>query len=252
MKGRTGVKGLQAQIFLRSLYVQSSWNFERLQNLGFAFMSYPVLADKYGSGTEELGRSLKRHLDFFNTNPYFAGLVAASVAREDGGDLDSGSFITDLKRSLMSTMGSIGDGFFWATLRPLAALAALVPAIFGFWWAPLVLLTLFNIPHLWLRWWGIGVGLQQGSRVIGSIEALGLQRKAAMLAPAAALFAGLCAGAAAGRPDWAPVPGSTVLSAAAAAALLLAGMAVSAKGIAGWGRFALLVGALVLMGASAS
>ena len=54
-----------------------------------------------------------RHLNFFNTHPYFSSLVGGVIAREEGGKLDRGDFLDDLKHSLMSTFGSIGDELFW-------------------------------------------------------------------------------------------------------------------------------------------
>lgn len=39
---------LRAEIFMRSLFVQASWNFDRLQNLGFAFMIFPAFTGRYG------------------------------------------------------------------------------------------------------------------------------------------------------------------------------------------------------------
>jgi len=220
--------GLQKQMFLRSLFVQASWNFEGLQNLGFFLLVYPALVKKHGPSAK-LGPALKRHLDFFNTHPYFAGLVAGAVVHEEEGDLDKGRFLEDLKRSLMSAMASIGDGFFWATLKPLSILMALLPAIYGAWWAPLVLLAFFNVPHLYLRWWGIGTGLERGCGVIESVKSLPLTAMVPILLPAVAGMAGLCAGAAALHPQWAPVPGEGALSVICGGAVFLAGGLLSAR-----------------------
>jgi PTS system mannose-specific IID component len=224
-------RGVQKRMFLRSLFVQASWNFEGLQNLGFFLLVYPALAKKHGLSVE-LGSALKRHLDFFNTHPYFAGLVAGAVVHEEGGDLDRGRFLEDLKRSLMSTLASIGDGFFWATLKPLAILTALLPAIYGVWWAPLVLLVLFNVPHLYLRWWGIRAGLEKGCRVIESVKSLPLAAMVPVLKLGVAGMAGLCAGAAVLHPRWAPVPGEGVLSVIGGGAVFLASVLLSARKVA--------------------
>lgn len=240
---------LRADIFMRSLLVQASWNFDRLQNLGFAFMIYPALRGRYGlqkAGTE---RDFLRHLGFFNTHPYFGGLVAAAVAREEGGELDHGRFLSDLKRSLMSTLGGLGDSLFWATLRPLSALAALLPALLGHWWAPLLMLSLFNAPHLWVRWWGIGEGLRRGCGVIHPLQAMALQKKAALLSGAIPVMAAFCAGAAGVHPKWA-LPGGGPLSLAGAAALFLAGMVISSRRLSlrscAAGMSVLLLGALLV------
>jgi len=220
--------GLRKRMFLRSLAVQASWNFAKLQNLGFFLLVFPALEEKYGNSAK-LREALERHLDFFNTHPYFAGLVAGAVVREEGGDLDQGRFVEDLKRSLMSTMASIGDGFFWATLKPVAILTAIVPALFGAWWSPLVLLAVYNVPHLSLRWWGIGAGLKEGCRVIESIQRLPLSRLAPYLPLLAAALAGLAAGAASVHPEWAPLPGRKLPSLLCAAVVFVGGVFLSAR-----------------------
>lgn len=223
--------GLKASMFLRSLCIQASWNFERLQNLGFAFLIYPALERKYGRDSEELADSLQQHLDFFNTHPYFAGMVAGAVAREEGGDMDRGRFLQELKRSMMGVLGSIGDGFFWATLKPLSTLIALLPALFGSWWAPLVLLVVFNVPHLAIRWWGVGTGLSRGCRALDSLSSLSLSRAVPPLSLAVAGAAGLCAGVASLNPRWAIVPGQGTLSLLAAAAVFISAMLLSVTGV---------------------
>jgi PTS system mannose-specific IID component len=209
---------LQANMLLRSLFVQSCWNFEKLQNLGFALIIYPAAG------------AAGRHLDYFNTHPYFAGLVAAAVAAEEGGPFDEGRFLDDLKRSLMSTLGSVGDGFFWAALRPLAALLAVLPALYGLLWAPLVLLIGYNVIHLSVRWWGIGAGLAYGCHVIRLLEKLPLLRLKSLLATLGALAAGVAAGVAAVHPSWRPLPSSPALSVFAGLFVFLVSMAVAQGG----------------------
>jgi len=218
---------LQGEMFLRSFCVQASWNFEKLQNLGFAFLIRPAVTGRKKGMTDEDWGAVKKHMGYFNTHPYFAGLVAAAVAAEEGGALDDGRFLDDLKRSLMSTLGSIGDNFFWASLRPLAALLAVLPALFGWIWAPLVFLVLFNGPHLYVRWWGIGSGLRYGCNVIRLIEKLPFARLVPLLSILTAAAAGAAAGAAALHPGWRPLEGSALPSALMALLIFLAAMKVT-------------------------
>jgi len=223
--------GLRINMFLRSFLVQASWNFERLQNLGFAFLSYPALRRRYHPHSEELARAYVRNLEFFNTHPYFAGLIAAAVAGEEGGERDEDEFLSDLKRSLMSSLGSVGDAFFWSVLRPLSALFALVPALFGLWWAPLVFLSVFNLPHLALRWWGVSQGLRRGSLVVQSIERLNLPRVVPALSLVLAVMIGFVAAVASFHPRWAPVDRGGALFFAAGPVIFIAAAALGLRGL---------------------
>jgi PTS system mannose-specific IID component len=223
--------GLRINMFLRSFLVQASWNFERLQNLGFAFLIYPALRRRCRPHSDEMARAYVRHLEFFNTHPYFAGLVAAAVAGEEGGEREEEDFLSDLKRSLMSSLGSVGDAFFWAVLRPLSALFALVPALFGLWWAPLVFLSLFNLPHVALRWWGVSQGLRRGSLVIQSIERLNLPRIVPALSLVLAGMVGFVAAVASFHPRWVPVDHGSTLSFAAGPAIFIAAAALNIRGL---------------------
>jgi len=131
----------------------------------------------------------------------------------------------------MSSLGSVGDAFFWAVLRPLSALFALVPALFGLWWAPLVLLSFFNLPHVALRWWGVSQGLRRGCLVIQSIERLNLPRIVPALSLVLAVMIGFVAAVASLHPRWAPVAGGSTLSLAAGPAIFLAAAVLNLRGL---------------------
>jgi hypothetical protein len=56
-------------IFLRSLTIQVSFNFWRMQNLGFAFAMLPMIRQQDGDRMR-IAASLANHLQMFNTHPY--------------------------------------------------------------------------------------------------------------------------------------------------------------------------------------
>ena len=78
--------------------------------------------------------------------------------------------IDRLKNALMGPLGAIGDQLVWATLKPASILVCLLAVllldayetkiIFLF-----VLLMLYNIPHLYIRIFGIVKGYQSGYNV---------------------------------------------------------------------------------------
>ena len=53
----------------RSTFLQASWNYERMQNVGWAFSLIPGIRRLYKS-KEDRAAAMKRHLEFFNTHPY--------------------------------------------------------------------------------------------------------------------------------------------------------------------------------------
>lgn len=67
----------------RSTFIQGSWNYERMQNGGWAFSMIPAIKKLYKT-KEERSAALKRHLEFFNTHPYIASpILGVTLALEE-------------------------------------------------------------------------------------------------------------------------------------------------------------------------
>jgi mannose/fructose/N-acetylgalactosamine-specific phosphotransferase system component IID len=232
------------RIFLRSFLVQSSWNFAGLQNLGFFFMTWPALARRR-LPAPELTRAGLRHLQNFNTHPYFAGFIAATVVRsEESGGTDEA--IEGLKRSLMCALGAVGDEFFWATLRPFAALVALPAALAGVCWAPLLMLAVYNVPHLGVRAWAVGAGLEGGRGVVEMLRQRPLSRALPALAAAVTVLVGFLVGAAAFDRTWGLLPGHGLVSVGVAVSVFMLLVAVQSWGF-GQGRLLACLSALTAL-----
>jgi PTS system mannose-specific IID component len=242
------VKVLAAKIFFRSFMVQSSWNFERMQNLGFYFMIYPALEARYGSSRERFRQKQLSHLEYFNSHPYLAGLAAGTVAAVDEDGLGGAASPAGLKRALMSSLGSLGDRLFWTALRPFAAVAALVPALAGRWWAPLVLLALYNVPHFTVRWRGVSSGLRLGWKVCDSLQSIAFSEAVPVLGAALVVLSGVSAGVLTGHPDFSLVQGSTVLSFCVAAAVFAPLRFLFQRGVSMGKVFMCLIGVVSLGG----
>lgn len=112
------------RMFLRSFFIQAGWNYERFQNLGFAYCLLPALKKIYGGG-ERLRGALLRHLQIFNTQPYMASFVLGNVVRmeEDAAsapDHDAAvKKMAGVKQALATSFASIGDRIFWGRLKPM-------------------------------------------------------------------------------------------------------------------------------------
>jgi PTS system mannose-specific IID component len=159
------------RIYLRSFLLQASWNFEKLQNLGFYYMILPGLQNIYGADIPENIR--RRHTDYFNTHPYFAPLVAATTLRLEGKSFAGEGPSVDAetyKSMVMAPFAAMGDALFWGGVRPLAALIGLLIASQGSLWAPVVFLLIFNLPHLFIRGGGMVLGYVKELRAIETVQ----------------------------------------------------------------------------------
>jgi len=157
--------------YLRSFLLQASWNFERLQNLGFFYLMLPGLREIYGKKLPAEVRD--RHTKYFNTHPYFAPLVAGTVLRLESrqhAGLESTVDADTYKNMVMAPFAAMGDALFWGGVRPLAALIGLLVASQGSLWAPVIFLLLFNLPHLLFRGGGLVVGYTQELQSIETVQ----------------------------------------------------------------------------------
>jgi mannose PTS system EIID component len=155
-------------VFWRSFFIQASWSYDRLQSLGFAFALIPILRRLYPDREEFAGR-LAAHMEYFNTQPYLASFVlgAAARAEEDrASGRNAAADVVELKKTLMAPLGALGDSFFWGSLKPFAASAAVAVLLAGAWWAPLLFLVLYNIVHVGLRLSLVFVGYATGGDVV--------------------------------------------------------------------------------------
>ena len=109
-------------VMLRSQFLQGSWNYERMQNGGWAFSLIPALKKLYPN-PEDSKAALKRHLEFFNTHPYIASPIlgvtlALEEDRANGAQIDDAT-IQGVKVGMMGPLAGIGDPVFWFTIRPI-------------------------------------------------------------------------------------------------------------------------------------
>ena len=69
--------------FWRTFPLQACFCFERMQNVGFAYMMVPALKKLY-TDKKDISDALKRHLAIFNTTPAVVSFIAgASIAMEE-------------------------------------------------------------------------------------------------------------------------------------------------------------------------
>jgi len=179
----------------RSFLHQASWNFERMQNLGLLYQLLPGLRYLYGGSLP--ADVLLRYTGYFNTHPYLSPWVAGTVLRLETRRRDGETPAVDaaaFQSMVMAPYAAIGDALFWGGLRPLAAVVGLFLAVQGVVWAPLVMLGLFNLPHLLCRSCGWLIGYVQELRSVELLQRLRLPDVATWLKEGTVILLGvLCA-----------------------------------------------------------
>lgn len=157
-------------IFIRSNFLLGSFNFERMQAIGFCVSLLPTLRKVYKDDKPAMAAAMKRHLEFFNTQPFLAtpimGITAAMEEKKANGADISDQTISGVKVGLMGPLAGVGDPIFWGTLRPvLAALGAGI-ALTGSIMGPLIFFLVFNAIRLATNWYGVMYGYSKGTELV--------------------------------------------------------------------------------------
>ena len=174
-------KSVLVIIFLRSFFISATLNFRRMQNLGFAMAIIPAIRE-WKLTKKDSVKLLTRHLQMFNTHPYFSASVAGSVIRLEeeqltGKGTNPSAYNVAIKQILTGPYAAIGDTFFWGALRPFAAIVSCVLAYMGYVIAaPLAFLLLYTPAHIWVRLKGFLEGYRRGKQGIEFIRILDLPR----------------------------------------------------------------------------
>ena len=155
-------------VWLRSTFLQGSWNYERMQNGGWAFAMIPAIKKLYKT-KEERADALKRHLEFFNTHPYVASpIIGVTLALEEeranGAPIDDIT-IQGVKVGMMRPLAGIGDPVFWFTVKPILGALAASLAMSGNILGPFIYFFAWNIIRMAFMWYTQEFGYKAGSRI---------------------------------------------------------------------------------------
>ena len=156
--------------FWRTFPLQACFCFERMQNVGFAYMMIPALKKLY-KNKKDISDALKRHLAIFNTTPAVVSFIAGAAiameekfkkAKDKGEEVDEES-INAVKAALMGPLAGIGDSFFWGTFRIIGAGIGTSLAAKGSILGAILFLLIYNVPHLIVRYFGLKIGYKSGA-----------------------------------------------------------------------------------------
>jgi len=149
--------------------LQWSWNYERMQALGYLYSMLPVINEVYQDKDERIA-AMKRHLVFYNTNPQVGSppIFGATVALEGQHE---GKAVDSLKVGLMGPLAGIGDTIQAILFRPIVAVFAASLALSGSYFGPVIIFlsgilwTVLMIPLFYFGYrQGIGVAKEVTSQ----------------------------------------------------------------------------------------
>ena len=160
-------------VWLRSTFLQGSWNYERMQNGGWAFAMIPAIKRLYKT-KEERSAALKRHLEFFNTHPYVASPIlgvtlALEEERSNGTEVDDIT-IQGVKVGMMGPLAGIGDPVFWFTVRPILGALGATLAINGNILGPIIFFVAWNLIRMAFTWYTQEFGYKVGSSITDDLS----------------------------------------------------------------------------------
>ncbi len=184
----TAMKGVGRRVFRRSFFLETLWNYDKMQNVGFVLCMYPAL-ERLFSNEQDKKQAIFRHLEQVNTHPCMGPLLVGLVARVER-DLES-SAVIPYRRRIMSALAAHGDRFFWTHLKPLAAVWGVLLAIlfFGSVTGSIVLLAIYNVPQFVIRAQGFDRGWSEGLQILEVLKSP--EMNAAILGMRALLSLGL-------------------------------------------------------------
>ena len=154
----------------RSIYLQGSFNFERMQSAGWLYGILPGL-EKIHTDKDDLSLAMSHNLDFFNTHPFLVTFVMGIVLSLEQQKADI-TTIRAVRVAAMGPLGGIGDAIFWMTLLPITAgICANFASSGGAMGlvGPVLFLVIWNAAQFGIRYWLMHWSYNLGTNAIGAL-----------------------------------------------------------------------------------
>ena len=179
------------RMYWRSTFLLGSFNFERMQAMGFCYTLMPAIRKVYRGDKAAEAAALKRHLEFYNTQPWISsvvfGVTAAMEEQKAKGEDISEETITSVKVGLMGPLAGVGDPIFWGTARPVLAALGASLALNGSIVGPLLFFVGINLLRVLTRWYGLKFGYERGTEMVTEVGG-GQLKKITQMAAIMGLF----------------------------------------------------------------
>ena len=155
-------------VWWRHQFLQGSWNYERMQNGGWCYAMIPAIKALY-KDKEEQAAALKRHLEFYNTQPFVsAPIIGVTLALEEeranGVEVEDQA-IQGVKVGMMGPLAGVGDPVFWFTVRPILGALGASMAMGGSIIGPILFFVLWNVIRLAFLWYTQEFGYSVGTSI---------------------------------------------------------------------------------------
>ena len=162
-------KAVLNKMVWRSLNLQASFNFERMQAAGWLWGILPGL-EAIHTNKDDLSTSMTHNLEFFNTHPFLVTFVMGIVLSMEQQKADINS-IRAVRVAAMGPLGGIGDALFWFTLVPITAGITANLAIGGNLVGPILYFIITFGVQMALRYWLMYWSYDMGTKAIEVLTA---------------------------------------------------------------------------------
>ncbi|WP_342429567.1 PTS galactosamine transporter subunit IID [Neobacillus sp. FSL H8-0543] len=156
------------KLAFRSLFLQASFNYERMQAGGWLWSMLPALKKIHKDDKKALSESMEDNLEFINTHPNLVGFLMGLLLSLEENKEDR-NLIKSLKVALFAPLAGIGDAIFWFTILPIVAGISASFAMQGSIVGPLIFLAVYiGIFVLRIVWTHMGYEL--GTNAVEKIK----------------------------------------------------------------------------------
>lgn len=151
----------------RSLFLQASFNWERMQAAGWLYGIIPGL-EKIHTNKEDLSASMGHNLEFYNTHPFLVTFVMGIVLSLEQEKADIAT-IRAVRVAAMGPLGGIGDAMFWFTVVPIVAGLTAQMAIDGSVLGPILFFVILMGLQMGIRFFLMNWSYKLGTNAIGAL-----------------------------------------------------------------------------------
>jgi len=180
-------KKTRKKVMWRSTFLQGSWNYERMQNGGWAYAMIPAIKKLYEKKEDQV-EALHRNLEFFNTHPYVVSPILGVALAQEEQRAQGKAVSQDVKVGMMGPLAGVADPVFWFTARPLLGALGASLAMEGSILGPLVFFIGWNLMRIGFMWKSQEMGYEKGEHISDDLAG-GLLQKATQMAGVVGMFA---------------------------------------------------------------